>query len=295
MTARMPPAGAKPFELDRLVETSPWPARLLGLEPWQTKPRTVDHNLREYDREKYASLRQWLGSVPETQRTPFAAQAHMEAAWVSGPRVISFANRLYEVERESWDAYREQLYADTLVPIAERGADAIVELGCAFGYQLASLRRLTKLPLAGGELSPTAVMIANDLFRPEDRIQVVELDFNDPEGYARALRACGGKRVTIFTSHAVSMLPSAKPLLDNLRLHRDRIERVVHLEPVTGLFDSRTLLGQLRRSYARANDYNCDLLELLEAAEDIVIEERESDVLGVNPLTPLNLLAWRFA
>ncbi len=162
MTARTPPAGAKPFDLDRLVETSPWPARLLGLEPWKTKPRTVDHNLREYDREKYASLRQWLGTIPEAQRTPFAAQAHMEAAWISGPRVISFADRLYEVERDAWDAYRERLYTDTLLPIAERGADAIVELGCAFGYQLASLRRLTQLPLAGGELSPTAVMIANE-------------------------------------------------------------------------------------------------------------------------------------
>ncbi len=44
----------KRIPLDELPAWSPWPARLLGLEPWRIPNRTLAKIDAEYDREKYA-------------------------------------------------------------------------------------------------------------------------------------------------------------------------------------------------------------------------------------------------
>lgn len=294
MTHLALPPGAKPFDIDRLPSTTAWPERLLGLVPWSRKPRTKEELLREYDREKYRAVLEWVERTPQAERTVEAAQAQVESSWGGKPRVISVADRLYEIDHDSFLAYRARIFEELFMPIASDGADAIIELGCGFGYQLSLVRRLSSVNLAGGELSPNAVAVARAVFRPEDRIEVVPFDFEDPPSYDRVLDASRGKSVTIFTSHALSNLPSARAFLDNARRHASRIRKLLHFEPLVGQFSAPTMLDHLRRAYARANHYNTDLLELLESAPDVVIEKREKDVLGENPLTPLNFLVWRF-
>lgn len=280
--------------IDDLPRTSAWPARLLGLEPWAPKQRSSEHIQREYDLEKYGKVLAWLERTPPGERSFGAAQALIDSRWRTGKGVVSHHDRLYAVERAAFDVYQTRLHKHALLETAG-DTDAIVELGCGFGFQLHALRAHTKLPLAGGELSKNAVHVAAGLLRDEDAMTVTEFDFHDAASYARVLDACTGRRVTIFTSHAVSMLPTALPFLENIRRHRDRVARVVHLEPATGLFEAPTLLDQLRKAYARVNDYNQDLFELLSSAKDIEIVRREKDVLGQNPLTPFNLIEWRFS
>lgn len=289
-----PPPGATTFELDRLPTVSPWPGRLLQLSPWQRRDRTTEKNLREYDGEKYARVLDWLEGASPSERTPAAAQGVIDASWTGGPCVVSFKDALWQTDGAAFDAFRAEVFARHVVPLLAEDARAIVELGSGFGYQLSTVRSSTTLPLAGGDLSPKAVQIAAAVFRPEDRTKVVPFNFLDDPSYDDVLAATGVRDgITIFTSHALSMLPSARPFLDSLRKRRDRIRRVVHLEPVTGMFDAPTLLDQLRVAYARDNDYNLDVLDLL-GADGVTVEHREKDLLGANPLTPLNLLVWRF-
>lgn len=46
----------KKYTLDDLPRFSPWPARLLGLEPWGQRTKSSDEILREYEHENWGPL-----------------------------------------------------------------------------------------------------------------------------------------------------------------------------------------------------------------------------------------------
>jgi hypothetical protein len=56
------------------------------------------------------------------------------------------------------------------------------------------------------------------------------------------------------------------------------------------------LTGALRRRYVQVNGYNRNLVSLLHrhaAANAIEILEERAAVIGVNPLLPISVIAWR--
>ena len=53
------------FDIDDLPRLSPWPARLLGLEPWEQRHKTPEDITREYEHEKWGPL---LTKVREIER-----------------------------------------------------------------------------------------------------------------------------------------------------------------------------------------------------------------------------------
>jgi hypothetical protein len=70
----------------------------------------------------------------------------------------------------------------------------------------------------------------------------------------------------------------------------------VHFEPCYEHFDELSLTGALRRRYVEVNDYNRNLVSLLHrhaASNVIAILEETRAVMGVNPLLPVSIVAWR--
>ena len=171
-------------------------------------------------------------------------------------------------------------------------AATVVDLGCGYGYLLARLRSLLDdIELRGGEYAPTAVALAQRLYRSDDRLTVEGFDFLS-SGPCPSLEAARPPAVVV-TAFALHQLPSAAPAVALLHRYRDRIASVVTFEPEDELFGG-SLLGLLRLRYQEVNDYSADLLRTLRARDDVEIETVVPNVIGANALLPATLAVWRF-
>jgi hypothetical protein len=119
-------------------------------------------------------------------------------------------------------------------------------------------------------------------------LDVVPFDFYDRASY-RILRPGS----LVFTIQALSQIGDASEFLEGMRTQRDKITVVLHLE--SGFLSGRRdLFGLLRNRYLELNDYNRNLIDLLQQAPDIEILEFGPDCIGLPPLTSLHFIAWRF-
>ncbi|MDD5751488.1 MAG: hypothetical protein PHS73_03130, partial [Candidatus Peribacteraceae bacterium] len=101
-----------------------------------------------------------------------------------------------------------------------------------------------------------------------------------------------GRRVLVFTRHAIEQLPSAANMCVVLPQYADRVTEVVHLEPVYEAQEGGSLMALLRKRYTEMNDYNRDLLSLLQSNASVTVQEVQENIFGLNPLNPTTLIRW---
>lgn len=158
----------------------------------------------------------------------------------------------------------------------------ICELGCGYGYNLYILQYLANV--YGGEYSKNAVAIGKSL-----GYNVQEFNFYKKEDYNIIQTD-----TTILTCHSIEQLPDAHCFLDGLDAHKKNINYVVHFEPLF-LPEITTDIGLKRNEYKIKNDYNTNLLSILEKrAEHIKIIYKDINFMGVNPLNPSSVLVWSY-
>lgn len=215
---------------------------------------------REYDLEKYAELRRFAhGRAPLSYR---------------------------DLRAHEWGSYDGvDAYADLFDRYIPPGARSICDLGAGYGFALAAIaerRPGQDVLLWGGDRSLNAQLLAEtigNVVRPfdfyDERYPILAFD-----------ECCPAVAVTVLTVDAIQQLPSAAPFLDALRRDRGRVREVVHFEPIN--------TTAAEREYAERNDYNLDLISLLEGALDIEIDLRRESVWANNPLCPLSVVRWRF-
>ncbi len=280
------------ISLNDLPSWSPWPARLLGLDAWQIPERTIAKIQAEYDQDKYAKCLAYHQTA-EDDRTPSPEEVHVfECGPPDREIACSFDNEIFrvtlgEAQRKARELIREAMSA------AVAQADTVVELGCGYGIQLWHLRQaFPEKSFIGGEYSRNALELAGRLYEGVRNIEVCEFNFYD-DRYDVVLGERITGRAVVFTCHALGQLPTARPFLDTLEKHAENISCVFHFEPVVGLQDD-SLLGLMRKRYARINDYNRDLLELLERKANVHILRKTPDAIGTNPLTPTSIIEWEY-
>lgn len=100
-------------------------------------------------------------------------------------------------------------------------------------------------------------------------------------------------RSIVFTVQALEQIPDASAFLQGMRSQRHRVDAVLHLEP-SFIPEGRDLLGLLRNRYLEINDYNRNLVTLLQQAADVELLEFDRDYFGSPPLNSLHFIAWRF-
>lgn len=281
----------RPIHLNELPRWSPWPARLLGLEPWEIPKRTKEKIDREYNADKYAKCLSFYAENSFHPLTPEDIKQFEYGQSQTDEMCISVGSDLVITTLEN----AREIFSDLLINAMRDAIDAsatVIELGCGYGYNLWKLQQhFPSKRFLGGEYSRNAVRLASRLYAGNATLDVYSYDFY---GSLKQLLERAQPPVTIFTAHAIEQLPSAAQTIGEFIRHKEEISRVFHFEPCYELHDE-TLLGCMRRRYAEINDYNRDLLsELKRRVDHIHILEVRSDVFGLNPLNPTSVIEWEF-
>jgi len=178
--------------------------------------------------------------------------------------------------KTNWQIFKSMKKNILLYTLEQLKADHFCELGCGPGYLLYYLKEIGKI-VYGGELIPDAIKVAKKF-----DLDVSKFDFYELSDYEIIKN-----NSVIFTAQAIEQLPDATPFLSGLRLQKDKISSVVNFEP---LITDNTHQNE----YLKKNDYNTNLFELLNSADDVEILSRSDSVLGIHPLNVVSKLHWKF-
>ncbi|MBQ04277.1 hypothetical protein CL673_06155 [Candidatus Bathyarchaeota archaeon] len=277
------------IELDELPKYSPWVARLLNIDSFPKPERTIAKIDAEYDKDKFAKLRQFYEQHPSIG---IEELRRIEEDFLPPEKetCISQRNELFLMPAAEVQRQDRQIILDNLLPyLAENRV--VIELGCGYGYNLGVLRDAKPDHLfIGGDYSQNAVNLGRKLFKDQPEVTVTQFNFYDESWSIFDTMA---EKALVFTNHAIEQLPSAKSVLSTFNKYRQKIACVVHLEPVFEFNDSDTVLGLMRQSYLLTNDYNRDLFTCLKEM-GVKILRTENGLFGPNPLNPTSLIVWQF-
>lgn len=275
--------------LDELPKFSKWPARLLGLEIWETKQKNPAEIEREFGREKWGTLLERFKSNP-------GSRLEDVDKWAAGDAVTTLASVDHHIVEmtpaESHEAYVAYI-ASALEP--HLPASALVELGCGYGSVILGLARKASfqdIPYFAADFTRTGPELA-DLIGSAESIRLTTgkadlranpvTDLDIPPG-ALVYTAYAAQYVEPLTADFVNGLIALKP------------RTVIHIEPVYAHCDPATLLGLLRQRYIEANGYNRNLSTILHDHErqgSLEIIHESVPGFGSNPLLAASVIAWR--
>ncbi|MBI4615056.1 MAG: class I SAM-dependent methyltransferase [Planctomycetes bacterium] len=277
------------IDLDELPRWSAWPGRIIGTTPWTCPRRTIEKIDEEYDKDKYAKALEWYdraGGDPEAIMT-------FEWSVVGGgehPICVSRGDHLYATTIGAARAAYQDLLHDVLRPAIDEGT-TVVELGCGYGYNLWRLSgRMKARRFIGGDYSANAIKLAARLYERNSLVSVRPFNFYD--ALYQLLEQLEGPCV-VFTSHALEQLPTAAHVIEVLASHIDKRSNVFHFEPVIEL-QGQDLLSLMRRRYIQINDYNVDLMSVLQRHRELIeIVDTRPNLLGLNPLCATSVVHWK--
>jgi hypothetical protein len=276
--------------LDDLPRYSPWPARLLGGEPWQPLIKNPQEIEREFEVEKYGPL---LKRLHGAAGIPALEEAD---AWLMGS----------DQPVPCWLGERIELLAPARAMGAYRGmvasilteflpAAALVELGAGYGGVVLDLGRRAPfrgMPLLAGEYTASGRKLIGLLAQGlGQEITIGTCDLDSP-GITGLTVPPGAIIFTCYAAHYVRELTDS--FVNALCAFRPSV--VVHLEPCLEHCAPDSLLGLMRRRYIEVNDFNRNLVGLLkrsaEAGQIELVAERPC-LFGLHPLLTVSLLAWK--
>jgi hypothetical protein len=277
------------FTVDDLARYSPWPARLLGQSPWETRVKTPQEIDREFGVEKWGSLLERARG----SETPVGLDE--VNSWVTegvASSLVSVNDELVEMSADEAHAAYIHFIASALEKYLP--ATALVELGCGYGSVILDLARrpeFSGIPLFAADFTTSGPALAAMIAETEgvsvttggcDLTQNPVTELEIPDG-ALVFTAYAAQYVEHLDSTFAKGLGALGP------------NAVVHLEPVWEHCQNDTVLGLLRRRYIEANGYNRNLVTLLheEVAQGRarLLEETPS-AFGPNPLLAASVIAW---
>jgi len=275
--------------IDELSSYSPWVERLLGVAPFQKLERNIAKIDAEYDKDKYAKLRQFYKQNPGIDIDELKRVA--DGNLLPDEEVcISRGDELFLVSAAEAQWLARQTIVDSLQPYMAK-SPVVIELGCGYGYNLGVLREIApNCSFIGADYSSNAVALASELFKGYPEIIFTTFNFYDEDW--PFFDDFDGKAL-VFTNHAIEQMPSAKSVMEAFLKYRQKIAGVIHLEPAFEFNDADSKLGLMRRGYTLMNDYNRDLFTVIREAGAKILKT-EKDVFGHNPLNPTSIIAWQF-
>lgn len=255
-----------------LNKDNAWSSRLLGITDFQKK-RDVQQVENEYNLDKYAKLLELdLKTIEEYKVKEF----EMGGIDSNSQIPISFCDDIFKVP---FPEARKIFYDLIKSKVTKYTSENICELGCGYGFNLSYLGKNAY----GGEYSKNAVKLGKKL-----GMEISEFNYYQPADYNFIK-----PNTTVFTTHSIEQIPDASIIINSLFAQKDKINYVIHIEPTVANKRS-SLFGLLRNKYMELNDYNRNLIEIIQNHPSIEILELEYDVFGFNPLNSSNIIVWKF-
>ncbi|MBL7884256.1 MAG: hypothetical protein JNL69_09315 [Bacteroidia bacterium] len=256
-----------------LNSNNPWSKRLLGLTQFQKK-RDTQQIENEYNLDKYGKLLEFDFKTIEEYKSKEFELAGLNP--ISGEMIISIEDDLFKASVSE----ARKMYYDLIKSLVSKyKSKNICELGCGYGYNLS----LLDINGYGGEYSINAVKLAKKL-----GLDVTEFNYYNEADY-NFIKPDS----TIFTAHSIEQIPDATIIIDSLEKQKNKINYIINIEP-TVIEGRNSFLGLLRNKYMELNDYNRNLLCILQNRKDIEILELNIDSFGLVPLNTANTIVWRF-
>lgn len=281
----------KTISLNDLPQYSRWPARLLGLEPFGQRVRDKADTDREYERETWGVFLDRLESEGRLDQ----ATVELIDGWLCEPDEIFayshgdelFADRFQDVHARFIDLTRAYLARFSPAP-------ALVELGSGYGMVLLKIAAhpdFAGVTIQAAEYTPsgarlTALCAANQGLD----VEVGRCDFLDTPLCDLDI-APGAVLFTFFAASCVPELPDSFIT----QLAELKPKAVVHFEPVYEHQQGEQLIDLLRRRYIELNDYNQNLLTLVnkhQQAGHLKVVLEDANFFGDNPFFPASVIAW---
>jgi hypothetical protein len=269
---------------------SPWPSRLLGLAEWRQRSKTPEEIIREFNDEKWAAITSMIDDNPgiTVESLDFKIMKDREIAYMHDGRF--FVAPWSDVHNLNLD-----IYAATLAKCLEGSPSALVELGAGYGSVILNLARRISLrnhPLFAGDLTTNGTAALKRL-AANGNVQIsaglCDLRTGKISGFEIPPNS------VIFTCFAAFYIPElAMDFVSFLTSFKPKA--VVHFEPCYEHHSDGRLFSLLCQRYIQLNDYNRNMISVLQEAERIglieILEERPN-VAGANPLLPTSILTWR--
>jgi hypothetical protein len=255
---------------------------------------------REYDREKWPAILTQIDAELAAGETDLARVINRVKRWEWGlgeeseQRVV-VAGRAAHLPRSFALHGGLGLIGEKLVALAE-GAEAIIELGSGWGFNLLHLW------LNGGprdaryfalEYTDTGRRCTERLAGLQPNLAITALPF---DYYAVDLEQIGrfSGRVLVFSCFSIDQIPELPPaIFYALRKLADRVDGI-HFEPAGWQMAGERCVGS-SLDYAEQHDYNRNLWPLLNRLQDdglLRIAARTPEFFGQNPDNSASMLGW---
>jgi len=273
------------FTINDLPTYNPWVKRLLGLEEINPRAKTEAEIKREFEVEKWGGLLKWIN---DNNTTPGIGE--VDELYIKGnTEVMAYYNNEFVVStyKEIQDKYVDLVFKSISKYLP---APAIVELGSGYGSTLFNLAK-KYLPedqlLIGLEYSSTGVEVMNKVGNYEGlNFRTGHCNFFNLN--LREVAIPPG--AVFFTSYATMYVPMlGNSFVGAILDGKPKI--VIHFEPVLE-HCGEDLFGLLRRKYILFNDYNRNLLGVLEDNDKVAVENVQPALIGPNALLPASLISW---
>lgn len=275
--------------LDSLAAYSPWPARLLGLDPIEQKHKNAKEIMREFGDEKWgALLEMFSGDSNFTIADIEAKEKKLKSV------VPSFDNQLgfYLGELGKSDARVMKYMEDTLRPYSE-GASCLIELGAGYGakiFKISDTIEFKGLDLMAFEYTKTGCDLINLVAKHSNKsVAVAQFDFNK----LNFDKVHIPENAIIFTSYALHYVKEVRDDFVKF-IHKLKPKVVVHFEPCYDYLDANTLHGLLCRRYIEVNGYTQNIgLSIESGCKQVHANIKiQKNVHGTNPFLPFSIIQW---
>ena len=278
----------KEILLNNLPQFSDWIKLALSEQELSVNHKTVQEVIREYQDEKWGSALQEVEGLSK----PTLEDVEIKLESINQEFPFYIRDKFYfGLGREILDAHLN-LYMETIVPYI-KNASCLVELGAGYGSKILNLSQkdeLNDFPLYAAEFTQSGCDLISILAHSVNKdVNVGYCDFRELELKDITIP----ENAIIFTSLATMYIPE---LSDDFIAFLSNLKPlvVIHFEPCYEHHSVNELHGLLCRRYIELNDYNRNLISVVNEStnNNKIVSKSKINAIGTNPLLPISVIEW---
>ena len=279
----------KEIKFEELAKFSSLP-ETISYSSDEVRYKTKNEILREFNLEKWAEI------LDEVKKNDTILLQDIDCKFEEFEKLLPFffKNKFYlGTGRQIFERHIE-IFKNAIDPYVEN-ASSLVELGAGYGSKILNLsidKNYDHLPLYAGELTNNGCDAIKILAKRMNKvIKVGHCDLK--EGIIEGMKIPRGS--IIFTSYATHYARKISSNFIDFILGLDP-KIVINFEPCyESHVDSK--YGLMCKQYIRLNDYNLDIISVLEESRQKgkIHLEVIKNVIGGNPFLPISILKWNRA